>query len=72
MASGELRRAGHAPLTRADLDAAAELYILGTTPEVTAIVEFDGRKIGDGKPGSVWKRLAELYRDDQLSGGVEI
>lgn len=70
--SGALTRAGHADLGPADLESAAELYILGTTPEVTAIVEFDGRKIGDGKPGPVWKLLADLYRDDQLSGGVEV
>lgn len=70
--NGTLARAAHADLRRADLESATELYILGTTPEVTAIVEFDGRKIGDGQPGPVWKLLADLYRDDQSSGGVEV
>ena len=70
--NGTLARAGHTELHRADLETAAELYILGTTPEVTAIVEFDGRKIGDGKPGPVWKLLADLYREDQLNGLVEV
>ena len=43
-----------------------ELFVSGTTTDVTPIVDVDGRKIGNGKPGPVSKRLyaalqARLY-----------
>ena len=43
-----------------------ELFVSGTTTDVTPIVEVDGRRIGDGKPGPVSRALyaglqARLY-----------
>lgn len=45
-------------LTRHDLYTADEVFITGTAAEVVPVVEIDGRKIGDGVPGPVTKRLA--------------
>ena len=63
-----LRQIENADLTAADLTGAAEAFIFGTTPDVTALVEFDGRAIGDGKPGPVWKQLSDLLTRDIAEG----
>jgi len=65
-------RAGRPPLgavrrarvRREELDAAAEILILGTTPDVTSVVEFEGRAVGDGRPGPVARMLDGLLRRD--------
>jgi branched-subunit amino acid aminotransferase/4-amino-4-deoxychorismate lyase len=49
-------------LRRDDLPAVSELFLTGTTTEVMPIVEVDGKKIGDGKPGPITRRLQEEYR----------
>ena len=45
------------PFTEKDLFALDELFVSGTTTDVTPIVEVDGRRIGSGKPGPVSKAL---------------
>jgi D-alanine transaminase len=44
------------------LPGADELFIAGTTIEVTPILKLDGGRIGAGKPGPVTLRLQDLYR----------
>ncbi len=61
-----LDRVDHADLNRKHIHQCAEAYIFGTTPDVTAVIEFDGRRIGDGKPGPIFQRLSELLRNDIL------
>ncbi len=51
-------------ITLGDVAHAAELLIFGTTPDVTAAVEFDGRAIGDGKPGPAYRELSRRLTDD--------
>jgi branched-chain amino acid aminotransferase len=48
-------------LTRHDLYTADEVFITGTAAEVVPVVEIDGRKIGDGVPGPITKRLAAVF-----------
>jgi branched-chain amino acid aminotransferase len=48
-------------LTRFDLYISDELFLTGTAAEVIGIVEIDGRVIGDGRPGSVTKRLRDKF-----------
>ena len=45
------------PFSDRELFALDELFVSGTTTDVTPIVEVDGRKIGSGKPGPVSKQL---------------
>ncbi|HYC50764.1 MAG TPA: D-amino-acid transaminase [Gemmatimonadaceae bacterium] len=54
------------PFTVKEMFALDELFVSGTTTDVTPIVEVDGKKIGSGKPGPVSKQLyaalqARLY-----------
>jgi branched-chain amino acid aminotransferase len=48
-------------LTRYDLYVCDELFLTGTAAEVIGIVEIDGRRIGDGKPGPTTRRLRETF-----------
>ncbi len=64
VARGVLRAVETADLTRAEVISAAELLITGTTVNVTAGVEYDGRPVGAGVPGPVQKALDALLMDD--------
>ena len=49
-----------------------EAFLTGTAAEVIPAVQFDGRQIGDGKPGPMTKRLVAAFRDYAQSTGVPI
>lgn len=49
-------------LTPADLDTADEVFITGTTREVTPVSVIDQRAIGHGRPGRVTVRLLAVFR----------
>jgi branched-subunit amino acid aminotransferase/4-amino-4-deoxychorismate lyase len=62
--SGLLRSVGVGAISRVDISRAREIFIFGTTPDVTAVVEFEGHPVGDGTPGPVARELgARLERD---------
>jgi branched-chain amino acid aminotransferase len=48
-------------LTRFDLYVADEFFLTGTAAEVIAVVEIDGRVIGNGKPGPITKQLRKKF-----------
>lgn len=54
-------------IQEADLYAADEVFITGTTFEVTPVVEIDGRPIGGGTPGPTARRLLGAYRTRALA-----
>lgn len=54
----ELREVGEAEVRGAD-----ELWVTSSSKEVLAIVRLDGRPIGDGRPGPVFRRMYRLYQD---------
>ncbi len=43
---------------------AAEILFFSTSFFVAPVVEYDGRTIGDGKPGKVWKAFHDLFEKD--------
>jgi branched-chain amino acid aminotransferase len=49
-------------ITPADLFIADEVFFTGTAAEVVPVKEINKRKIGDGSPGPVTKKLMEEYR----------
>lgn len=49
--------------TRDELYIADEVFLTGTAAEITPIREIDDRKIGEGKPGPVTKKLQTSYQD---------
>lgn len=48
-------------ITPADLFLAHEVFFTGTAAEIVPVKEINKRKIGNGKPGPVTKRLMEEY-----------
>jgi branched-chain amino acid aminotransferase len=51
------------PLTRHDVYIADECFLTGSAAEVVPVVKVDSRKIGDGKPGPVTRRLLERFHE---------
>ncbi|MEP6621659.1 MAG: branched-chain amino acid transaminase [bacterium] len=51
------------PVSLIDVEMADELFFSGTAVEVTPIKEVDGRVIGDGKPGTITRRLQSTFFD---------
>ncbi len=49
------------PISRAEVDGADELMLTSATKEVLPITRFEGRPVGDGKPGPVYARLRAAY-----------
>jgi D-alanine transaminase len=49
------------PFTIAEAQAAREAFISGAGSLLTPVVQVDGMKLGDGKPGEVATRLRRLY-----------
>lgn len=45
----------------ADLYIANEVFLTGTAAEIAPIVEIDGRKIDDGKPGPITRHLRQRF-----------
>jgi 4-amino-4-deoxychorismate lyase len=52
----------------ADARAAREMLLLGSSVKIAPIVAWDGKPIGDGKPGPVAKALLALLEEDMRSG----
>lgn len=48
-------------LTRVDLYTSDEFFMTGTAAEVIAIVDIDGRVIGDGKPGKITEIIRKKF-----------
>jgi D-alanine transaminase len=64
----ELARANDMPLefrdvTEAEVRAADEIWVTSSSKEVLAIVSLDGRKVGEGWPGPVFRRMYALYQE---------
>jgi len=47
--------------TRDDLYLADEVFFTGTAAEITPIVEVDRRRIGEGKPGPLTRKLQDVF-----------
>jgi 4-amino-4-deoxychorismate lyase len=46
---------------------AAEMMLIGSSIKVAPVVAWDGKKIGDGNPGPVTKKLLEMWNEDARS-----
>lgn len=61
---GELAGVGFGDIPRREVLKAREILIVGTTPNVTCVSQFDGRPVGRGPNGPVYRRLAALLDHD--------
>ncbi|MCF6313041.1 MAG: branched-chain-amino-acid transaminase [Verrucomicrobiales bacterium] len=59
-------------LTRYELYTADEFFLSGTAAEVVPVATYDGRIIGEGKPGPITLRLMEFFRELTQTTGEPI
>ncbi len=50
-------------IARSELTISDEIFLTGTAAEITPIIAMDGKKIGNGKPGDITKKLMSEYTD---------
>ena len=48
-------------LTRDEVYCADEVFFTGTAAEITPVVEVDARRIANGQPGPITRRLQQAY-----------
>ena len=51
------------PVTEAELRAADEVWLSSSTKEVLAVTTIDGKPVGSGKPGPLFKRMHALFQE---------
>ena len=51
-----------APISEQQLRAADEVWISAATREIQPVTKIDGKPVGTGKPGPVWKRVHEQWQ----------
>ncbi len=51
------------PVSEAQLRNADEVWLSSSTKEVLAVTTLDGKPVGTGKPGPVFRRMHSLYQD---------
>ena len=73
----DLCRAHNIPYAERDLSLtevyrADEMFCTGTMGELAAVVDVDGRTIGDGQLGPMTRRLSELFAERTRTDGVRL
>ena len=71
LASGELKGISQTNIPHPEMYESAEILVL-TSGTVLPVVKFDGRTIGTGKPGPVFRRFYELFERDMAEGPSEV
>ena len=64
----ELAQAARLPLefagvAEADVRSADEIWVTSSSKEVLAVVTLDGKPVGNGKPGAMFRRMYGLYQE---------
>ncbi|MCK5215329.1 MAG: branched-chain-amino-acid transaminase [Candidatus Omnitrophica bacterium] len=58
-------------ITRHEIYNADECFLTGTAAELIPVVNVDGRQIGNGKPGSVTKKMLKAFKEVTRKEGVK-
>ena len=67
-AKGAIKSVEVCDIPVAEARAAREMLLIGSSVKVAPIVQWDGKPIGDGKPGPIARALRDLLQDDMRSG----
>jgi D-alanine transaminase len=51
------------PITEAELRSADEVWLSSSTKEVLAVTTLDGKPVGTGKPGPLFRRMHQLFQE---------
>jgi D-alanine transaminase len=52
-----------ASVSESELRSASEILLGAATREVQPVTSLDGKPVGNGKPGPVWRKLFEAFQD---------
>lgn len=58
-----------APISAAELRGADEIWMTSSTLGIAPVTRLDGRPVGDGRPGPVWRAADRIYQDFKLRVG---
>ncbi len=67
VAQGDLKEIRLADVSLSEARQAAEMMLIGSSIKVAPVVQWDGKPIGDGKPGPVSRKLLHLWEEDTRS-----
>ena len=67
-ARGRLKDVQVCDVPIAEARVAREMLLIGSSVKVAPIVEWDGKPIGDGRPGPLARELREVLQEDMRSG----
>ena len=48
-----------------------EIFLTGTAAEITPIISMDSKKIGNGKPGDITKKMMQEYLDIVMNKNID-
>jgi D-alanine transaminase len=57
------------PIKVSEIPSLKELFLTGTTTDVTPVVKLDDKAVGSGKPGELTRRLQRVLADNLASAG---
>ncbi len=69
---GELKGIRLAEIPVSEARRAAEMMLIGSSIKIAPAVEWDGQKIGNGKPGPIAKKLLQLWHEDAASASDQL
>ncbi|KAF6246838.1 branched chain amino acid aminotransferase [Nitrosopumilus sp. b3] len=58
-------------LSRSELIISEEIFLTGTAAEITPIISMDSKKIGNGKPGNITKKMMQEYTDIVMNENID-
>jgi branched-subunit amino acid aminotransferase/4-amino-4-deoxychorismate lyase len=62
----QLTTAEFRPISMGMARCASEFHIYGTTPNITPVVQFDGKPVGDGRPGPIAATLFDMLKEEMV------
>jgi branched-subunit amino acid aminotransferase/4-amino-4-deoxychorismate lyase len=66
LAERRLTSAEYRPISLGMARSAAEIHIYGTTPNITPVISFDGKPVGNGKPGPIAAALFDRLKEEMV------
>jgi 4-amino-4-deoxychorismate lyase len=69
---GELKGIRLAEIPVSEARQAAEMMLIGSSIKIAPVVEWDGQKIGNGKPGPIAIKLLQLWHEDAASASEQL
>ena len=58
-------------IARSELTISDEIFLTGTAAEITPIISIDSKKVGNGKPGDITKKMMQEYSDIVMSSNED-